>query len=277
MENRFIEKIKNFLQNIKNLLHKDEEVFQEDVKIYSNQNVSWLEADKVYITDNIYIRIPTVREVLNNEEFYLSVVSALTGSPFQFMVQLDEMNIDYTTISNYQLFIMFFSAFAKKDLSIIFGDLYTLDYETRVDTSNDTIVLYSEENGIEYKIDELIYTEIVKTLRKINDIKEVKFKPGNDAAKAYLLEKEKRKFKRLKNKPFESQLETLIIALVNRPEFKYNYEQTLNLSIYQFYQSLKQIQTSISFDNTMIGVFAGTVDTSKMTNKQDLSWIQLTK
>lgn len=58
----------------------------------------------------------------------------------------------------------------------------------------------------------------------------------------------------MKNKPFESQLETLIIALVNRPEFKYNYEQTLNLSIYQFYQSLKQIQTSISFDNTMIGV-----------------------
>ena len=49
MENRFIEKIKNFLQNIKNLFYKDEEVFQEDIKIYSNQNISWLEADKIIL------------------------------------------------------------------------------------------------------------------------------------------------------------------------------------------------------------------------------------
>ena len=47
----------------------------------------------------------------------------------------------------------------------------------------------------------------------------------------------------------------------------------MNLSIYNFNQSLKQIQHKITFDNTMIGVYAGTIDTSKMSNKDALSWI----
>ena len=67
----------------------------------------------------------------------------------------------------------------------------------------------------------------------------------------------------------------MVIALVNRPEFKYNYEQVNNLSIYQFNQSFEQIKTSITFDNTMIGVYAGTVDTSKLKDKSCLSWLPI--
>ncbi len=47
----------------------------------------------------------------------------------------------------------------------------------------------------------------------------------------------------------------------------------MNLSIYRFNQSFRQIQQKINFDNTMIGVYAGTVDTSKMSSKESLSWI----
>lgn len=247
---------------------------QPETKVYIDDGTSWLETDKVYITDNIYIRIPTVGEVLKNERLYYDIVSSLTASPFQFMVQLDDIGIDYTTINNYQLFMMFFPLFAKNDLSIIFGNLNTKDYGMYKDKTNDTTILYSPTNGMDYKIDELIYNKIAWTLRKINNLEEVKSKPGNEEAKKYLLEKERRKQKRLLKKKHKPYLEKLIIALVNRPEFKYNYEETLNLSIYKFNQSFKQIQTSITFDNTMIGVYAGTVDTTKMADKSSLSWIQ---
>lgn len=89
------------------------------------------------------------------------------------------------------------------------------------------------------------------------------------------MEQERRKQKRKANKPYEPYLEKLVIALCNSPEFKYNYEETMELSIYKFNQSFKQIQTRVTFDNTMIGVYAGTVDTSKMTDKSCLSWLQL--
>ena len=65
----------------------------------------------------------------------------------------------------------------------------------------------------------------------------------------------------------------MVVALVNTSEFPYDYDSCMNLSIYRFNQSAKQIGHKIAFDNTMIGVYAGTVDTSKMTNKDCLSWI----
>lgn len=59
---------------------------------------SWLNLASIDIIPNLSIRIPTVGEILDNEYLYYSIVSALTASPFQYMVQLDDMHIDYTTI-----------------------------------------------------------------------------------------------------------------------------------------------------------------------------------
>lgn len=231
--------------------------------------------DKIYITENIYVRIPTVGEILKDEQNYYNIISSLTASPFQYMVQLEDMGFDYTQVTDYELFMMLFPMFAKSDLSIIFGDLNTSDYNVYTDTTNSSYIVYSPTNGMEYKIDELVYTQLSNVLRKINNIEKVKHKPGNEEAKRYLLEKERKRQKRNAKKPYESYLEKLVVALVNRPEFKYNYEETMNLSIYKFNQSFKQIQTSITFDNTMIGVYAGTVDASKMKDKSCLSWIPI--
>ena len=236
---------------------------------------SLLNLDKVNVTENISIRIPTVGEILEDDQTYYSIVSSLTASPYQYMVQLDDMGIDYTTITDYELFLMLFPSFAKSDLSIIFGDLYTSDYNVYIDNTNSTHILHSPTNGMDYKIDEFVYNKLSDMLRKINNIEKVKKKPGNEETKRYLLDRERKRQKKNARKPYESYLEKLVIALVNRPEFKYNYEETMNLSIYKFNESFKQIQTSISFDNTMIGVYAGTVDTSKMKDKSCLSWIPI--
>lgn len=236
---------------------------------------SLLNLDKVNVTETISLRIPTVGEILEDEQVYYSIVSSLTASPYQYMVQLDDMGVDYTQVTDYELFMMLFPMFAKSDLSIIFGDLYTSDYNVYVDNSNSTNILFSPTNGLDYKIDEFVYTQLSDMLRKINNIEKVKTKPGNEEARRYFIEKERKRQKRNARKPYEPYLEKLVIALVNRPEFKYNYEETMNLSIYKFNQSFKQIQTSITFDNTMIGVYAGTVDTSKMKDKSCLSWIPI--
>lgn len=238
-------------------------------------NVSLLKLDKVYVTEKMYVRIPTVGEVLDNEQLYFSLVHSLTAVPYQYMVQLDDMNIDFTKISDYELFINLFPLFARGDMSFIFGDLYTMDYDVYKNTNNGTDVLYSPTNGADFIIDELVYTKIVETLRKINNFERFKGKPGNEEGRKYLIKKERRRQERLAKKPYEPYFEKLVIALVNCPEFKYNYEEVMDLSIYKFNQSLKQIQTRINFDNTMIGVYAGTVDTSKLCDKSCLSWFQI--
>ena len=232
---------------------------------------SLLNATSVDIVPNLSIRIPTVGEILEDEDKYYEIVSSLTATPFQYMVQLDDMGIDYTQITDYQLFMMLFPMYAKSDLSLLFSDLDTSDFGIYINQQDNSQVIYSPNNNI--IIDELIYNDLADTIRKINMFEKVKSKPGNESARKYLLEKERKKQKRNAKKPKEPYLEKLVIALVNTSEFPYNYETCMDLSIYKFNQSFKQIQQKITFDNTMIGVYAGTVDTSKMTNNDALSWI----
>ena len=232
---------------------------------------SLLNATSVEIVPNLSLRIPTVGEILEDEDKYYGIVSSLTASPFQYMVQLDDMGIDYTQITDYQLFMMLFPMYAQSDLSLIFGDLDTSDFNVYINQDDDSQVIYSPSNNI--VIDELVYNDLSDTIRKINLFEKVKSKPGNESARKYLLEKERKKQKRNAKKPRFPYLEKMVIALVNTSEFPYNYETCMDLSIYKFNQSLQQIQRKIAFDNTMVGVYAGTVDTSKMTDKDALSWI----
>lgn len=232
---------------------------------------SLLNSTSVDIVPNLSVRIPTVGEILEDEDKYYGIVSSLTATPFQYMVQLDDMGIDYTQITDYQLFMMLFPMYAKSDLSLLFSDLDTSDFGIYINQQDNSQVIYSPKNNI--VIDELIYNDLADTIRKINLFEKVKSKPGNESARKYLLEKERKKQKRNAKKPKFPYLEKMVIALVNTSEFPYNYETCMDLSIYKFNQSLQQIQRKIAFDNTMVGVYAGTVDTSKMADKDALSWI----
>lgn len=235
---------------------------------------SFLKLSSVDIPNTkLSIRIPTVGEILDNEQHYYSLITSLTATPFQYMVQLDDNGIDFTTITDYQLFATLFPSFAQEDVSLIFGDIDLSDIQLYENSKNKSLNLYSPKNDI--LIDELVYSEIVGVIRKINGLKRENRKPGNDEAKQRRINLERKKQKRNSKKPYEPYLEKLVVSLVNRPEFKYNYEETYSLSIYQFNQSFNQIKISIDFDNTMIGVYAGTIDTSKIKDRSCLSWIPI--
>ncbi len=238
--------------------------------------VSLLKLNKINITDKISIKIPTVGEILTDEQEYYSMISSLTATPFQYMVQLDDLHIDFTTISDFDLFKMLFPIYAKTDLSLLFGDLDLSDMKVSFYKNRPSeTFLYSAKNEI--IIDELIYNDLMYFIRKINAFKRNSFKPGNEHMKSYLLEKERKKQKRNAKKTYEPYLENLVIALVNTCEFPYNYQECMDLSIYLFNQSYQQINRKISFDNAMMGVYAGTIDVSKLSNKDILTWIPIQK
>ena len=208
---------------------------------------SWLKLSSVQIPDTkLSIRIPTVGEILDDEQNYYNIISSLTASPYQYMVQLNDVfHIDYTTITDYDLFKMLFSAYLQSDLSIVFGDLNISDFGIyRTDNKQD--ILMSPSSGIE--INEKVYNDLASIIRKINLLEKVNYKPGNESAKKYLLEKERKRQKRNAKKPHEPYLEKIVIALVNTSEFPYDYDSCMDLSIYRFNQSFKQIQHKIAFD-----------------------------
>ena len=241
---------------------------------------SLLNQTLIPITDELTLRIPTVGEILDKESEYFSLISIMTSTPFQYMVQLDDLGIDYTKITDYEMFRLLFPVYAQQDTSIIFGDLYLKDIAVYHDNKVNLDVLYSPNSDI--RIDELVYYNMAKAMRQVNCIKYERKRPKGEHTRKYLLEKERRHLKNLermrKRKEFEqSEFEKLIIALVNNENFKYNYESIKTLSIYNFYQSFQQIQHEINFNNVMRGVYAGTIDTSKLQDRSVLSWVKNNK
>lgn len=284
---------------------------------------SWLNIKTIDIIDGISLKIPAVGEILENEKSYYNLTSSLTTSPFTYMVQLDDMGIDYTQIDDWQLFQMLFCSYSNQILAYTYkinelnekiknnniSTIETINYKNQIknleqlisdigidlvfdnfkmigekneklygfeifeESSTNELILYNEATGV--KIDRLVYMDIADSIRKINLYEKCTHKPGNEHMKNYLLEKERKKQKRNSKKPYEPYLEQLVIALVNTQEFPYDYDSCMDLSIYRFNQSFKQIQHKINFNNTMFGVYSGTIDTSKMTNKDCLSWFKI--
>lgn len=221
------------------------------------------------INDSIKIVIPTVGQVLDDEDGYYSLVTLITAMPVDLLVELDDMGIDFSTINEWELFLMTFNGIKEQDTSLIFRDLDLTRFEPMVNNQNGAIVLRDDENDV--TIDRAIHSQITSVLRKIHHLEKNYRKPGNEEARKYMLERARIKKKR-KARSKDSQLESLIIAMVNTEQFKYNFEQTLDLSIYQFNESVRQIINLRDYEHKMFGVYTGNIS-SKDLSQDDFNWL----
>lgn len=222
------------------------------------------------INEHIRIQIPTVGEVLDNEDDYYTMVTMLTAMPVDMMVQLDDIGVDFTAINEYELFLILFNALKDKDTSLIFGELDLKPFRSAVNPQNNTIVLRDKETGV--VIDRGIQGQIASVLRKIHNLKRNNRKPANQEAREYMLQRAREKMRRRSKRVNDSQLEELIVAMVNTEQFHYGFEGTRELSIYQFSESVRQVIKKIDYDNRMHGVYAGTVNAKEL-SQDDLNWL----
>lgn len=221
------------------------------------------------VTDSISVVIPTVGQILDNEDLYNDVVSAFTAMPIDFMVQLDDAGIDFTTINAFDLFIMLSEGLKKVDTSLVLKDINLNEFELCVNNQTKKLVLYNQESGIE--IGRREHSQIASALRIINHLEKNRKKPGNDDAKQYMLERMRQKMKR-HPRTEASQLEQLIVAMVNTEQFKYDFESVRNITIYQFNECVRQIVNKVNYDNRMIGVYSGTVNVKEL-SQDELNWL----
>lgn len=222
------------------------------------------------VTPKIKVRIPTVGEVIDNEDDYYNIISIFTAMPIDYMVMLDDNGINFEEITAFELFLLMFGTVQRLDTSLVFGDL---DFSKFVlAENNDTKLpeLIDIENDI--VIDRRTHELIATTLRTIHNISKDNRKPANGEAKRYMLERARKKEARNRKRKKVSQVEQLIIAMVNTQQYKYNFEQTRDLTIYQFNESVKQVIKKVDYESRMFGVYSGTVDVKSL-KKDDLNWL----
>lgn len=221
------------------------------------------------INQYIQISIPSVGEILDDEDNYYNMISMLTAMPIDMMVELDEIGIDFTEIGEWELFLLVFESLKNDDTSLIFGDLDLSKFQTMINDQNGEIIL---QNHDKVRIDREIARKITNGLREIHGLKKNNKKPGNEEAKKYLLERAKIKKRRAKNRTSYSHLEELIVAMVNTEQFHYGFEGTRELSIYQFNKSVRQVIQKVDYEHRMHGVYAGTISAKDLSQK-DFNWL----
>lgn len=225
------------------------------------------------INEKIAVHIPTVDEIFEyGDQKYYSIIQTLIATPFDLMVELDDIGIDYETITDYQLFLLMMESIAinEEDTSIFFGDLDLKKFKAAKNTKNNERVFYNSDDDI--VIDQMVALEMCNAIRKIHFWEAPVGRAGNAEAKQYLIQRNRLKKQRLARKPYKSFLENIIISLVNTEEFKYDYESVMNLSVYKLNASWRQIQKKKHWEQTMNGAFFGTVDLNKI-DLGKLSWL----
>ena len=189
------------------------------------------------------------------------------------------MGIDYQTITDWDLFYETIIQIPVEFTCILFGKLDFTEFTRCINPENGLKYLQNK-NNIELRIDETIFRKMVSYLRYVHFISEkVEYDVGNSTAKKFLIDRMRRKQKKLlrdlelgKVKK-QSQLSNMIKYCVNNSNFKYDYSTVMDLKLNLLYESYYFIVHNNERDNVMSGIYHGTIDTTKMKDKNILNII----
>lgn len=226
------------------------------------------------VNDGISMVSPTIGDIIDfGEEEYFSAVHFLTCIPSDMISTLWDMNIDWETLDDFDLFIMLTRSLTKENLKLIFTDLDLSKMEIKVNEQNGEIVLRNEETN--QTLDRLAYNKIVEYLRKIHGLKPKPRKAANKNTKEFLIELD-RQDKRKAAKDAEkqgSQLIPLISAMMRYPGFKYKSNELKDCTLYEFMDTVRGASIYISSTSLLQGSYSGFCDTSKI-DKKNFDWMR---
>ena len=204
----------------------------DDIKVYRGSDIP--------IGNGIVVKQPTINEIIDfGERKYFSAVRNITAVGADLKWELWKNEIDYTKISDYELFLTVIKGmcqshkvlydkimasdekdkFNESELIQLLENPMSLvlnidlaDFELMQSKLNGDLILYNKKDDI--VIDKLIYLKIVETIRKIHMFKRNNQMPANERTKMDLIEDDRDECEMRKNQEYKSVLIPIISTIV---------------------------------------------------------------
>ena len=244
-----------------------------DQKKYSFDKLQMFFGEDYKIADGIIISQPTIGDIMAfGEDRFYQVLNPFVINPTSFRVVLWQNKIDWTTMTDYELFYKLILQLKppQSETSIIFGDLdfgkfnlYKRQNEVDGEIVEDIVLLNSEQNVI---IDEEIYSHMSCYLRTMFNIFPKVEKAKGKTTKEWMIEEDI--LKSQNQPPSDSNLLSMISFCLNHPGFKYKKSELKDLGIVEFNDSVQRLLIYESTSSLMKGIYSGFVDTSKIDKKE---------
>ena len=270
----------------------------DDLKIYRGSDI--------YITDKIKIKQPTIGQIEEfGEQRYFSAVLNLTSVGVDLIWHLTEMGIDFTKISDYDLFLKvivplvsskknilklleqnylydeecakIYNSLSDEDkeemlinpLELILDNIDLADFIQCTDTTTNEVVLYNKEKDI--TIDRTVYMRVVDVVRKMQRCKRNNIVPANESTKQDMIEDARDEHLASKYNTFKSILLPYVSSLINHPSCSYKHNDIWDLGINAFFDSIKRINKIQNATLLLQGAYSGFASLKGIDNER-LNW-----
>lgn len=221
--------------------------------------------DPYVVNEYIVIRLPKLGELVRfGERQYYSMIQTITAIPSDMKSQLWDMGLDWTQLTDFQLFMMLAPTLPKSQTCIIFGDLDFQKLRPFENRENDTIILADPDTGV--VIDELAYGKIHSYLCSAHNFTKKVEKAANEYTKKFMIEEDRQKIAYQKKQPYKSFLKNLISAVKCRQGYTLDYMR--NMGIVEFFDDVSRLQIIVHADALLQGSYSGMVDTKKIPKKE---------
>lgn len=218
---------------------------------------------------------PTLGDVVKlGEQDILSTVGIFAANTTQYRSLLWENKIDWNEITDFELFCMLYRGLDPKVVKLLFGD--DVDFQKFEPkpinlTGEPQLILYNSESNV--AINDTAFYLLSNYLRDLFNMHPENEYTEDKMLKKWWIEKDMREVARQKEKPKEPfSLQPLISACVNHPGFKYNIQECMQLTIAQFYDSVRRLQLYENATAVMGGMYSGFVDASKI-KPESYNWM----
>ena len=222
------------------------------------------------VNDYITITIPKVGEVVNyGERQYYSMVQTITAIPSEMKSQLWDMNprLDWTQLTDFQLFTMLVPTLSQDKTEILFGDLDFQAMRLFKNKENDTVFLGNPETGV--IIDELAFGKIHSYLCSAHNLTKKVENAANEYTKKFMIDEDRQRLKYNARQSYKSFLKPLISAVKCRMGYTLDYVK--NMGLVEFFDDLNRLQIIVNADALLQGSYSGMVDSSKIP-KKNFDW-----
>ena len=217
---------------------------------------------------SLTITLPTVGDIVRagHKKFY-ATLNIFTTNTTSYRLLLWQQGIDWNTLSDFELFCMLYQQIDDEIAQMLFKDIKFSDFQlySKKIGEDETVILYNQNLDIE--INEEVYQNIAQYLRiAFNTHPDEKITKDEGLKKAYIRKDESalRQAETAPKDENDSSLQPLISACVNHPGFKYNLQEVMNISIFEFYDSVKRIQLYENTTALMKGLYSGMIDGSSV-------------
>lgn len=237
----------------------------DDLQIYRGKDF--------IINDKIKIHQPTLDEICEfGEQKYFGMVYNITAVGADMKWQLWDAGIDYTKISDFELFFSYLcTRYPKEYTSLILGDL-DFSYFSLYQRPDESYYIYDKKNDI--LIDEFTYMMMIEYIRKMHNLKRNNQIPANNSTKMALIEDDREDYFRNKDKEYTSVLKPLISTMINMEGFNYTHETIWGLKISVFLDSVNRISTIKNADILLQSGYSGYGINLKDIDDKKINWFR---